>query len=42
VINISAWPIQMAIPVGFISAALRYFVFAAWPSVRPVPPAFQE
>lgn len=42
VINISAWPIQLAIPVGFISAALRYFVFAAWPEVRPVPPAFQE
>jgi TRAP-type C4-dicarboxylate transport system permease small subunit len=42
VINISAWPIQLAIPVGFISAALRYFVFAAWPAVRPAPPAFQE
>ena len=42
VINISAWPIQVAIPVGFISAALRYFVFAAWPATRPVPPAFQE
>jgi TRAP-type C4-dicarboxylate transport system permease small subunit len=42
VINISAWPIQMAIPAGFISAALRDFVFAAWPAVRPVPPAFQE
>lgn len=42
VINVSAWPIQLAIPVGFISAALRYFVFAAWPAVRPVPPAFQE
>lgn len=42
VINVSAWPIQMAIPAGFISAALRYFVFAAWPAVRPAPPAFQE
>lgn len=42
VINVSAWPIQMAIPVGFVSAALRYFIFAGWPEVRPVPPAFQE
>lgn len=42
VINVSAWPIQAAIPAGFLSAALRYFIFAAWPSVRPVPPAFQE
>lgn len=42
VINVSAWPIQAAIPAGFLSAALRYFIFAAWPSLRPVPPAFQE
>ena len=42
VINVSAWPIQMAIPVGFASAALRYFVFALWPATRPVPPEFQE
>lgn len=42
VINVSAWPIQAAIPAGFISAALRYFFFAAWPALRPVPPAFQE
>jgi TRAP-type C4-dicarboxylate transport system permease small subunit len=42
VINVSAWPIQMAIPAGFASAALRYFFFAAWPALRPVPPAFQE
>lgn len=42
VINVSAWPIQAAIPAGFLSAALRYFIFAAWPSQRPVPPAFQE
>jgi TRAP-type C4-dicarboxylate transport system permease small subunit len=36
------WPIQTAIPLGFLSAALRYFVFAAWPAVRPRPPEFQE
>lgn len=36
------WPIQSAIPLGFLSAALRYFVYAAWPSVRPRPPEFQE
>lgn len=36
------WPIQLAIPVGFLSAALRYFFFAAWPALRPLPPEFQE
>lgn len=42
VINVSAWPIQMVIPLGFASAALRYFAFAVWPALRPVPPEFQE
>lgn len=42
VINISAWPIQAAIPLGFASAALRYFLFAAWPALRPQLPEFQE
>ena len=41
-INISAWPIQMAIPLGFASAAIRYFLFATWPALRPNPPEFQE
>ncbi len=36
------WPIQAAIPLGFLSAAVRYFVFAAWPALRPLPPEFQE
>lgn len=36
------WPIQLAIPAGFLSAALRYFFFAAWPALRPLPPEFQE
>lgn len=42
VINVSAWPIQTVIPLGFASAALRYFIFAAWPGLRPLPPDFQE
>jgi TRAP-type C4-dicarboxylate transport system permease small subunit len=36
------WPIQLAIPLGFLSAAVRYFFFAIWPALRPVPPEFQE
>ena len=36
------WPIQLAIPLGFLSAAMRYFFFAAWPALRPLPPEFQE
>jgi TRAP-type C4-dicarboxylate transport system permease small subunit len=36
------WPIQLAIPLGFLSAAVRYFLFAAWPALRPLPPEFQE
>ena len=42
VINVSAWPIQLAIPLGFLSAALRYLLFAKWPALRPMPPEFQE
>jgi TRAP-type C4-dicarboxylate transport system permease small subunit len=42
VINQPAWPVQAFIPLGFASAALRYFFFAAWPALRPVPPEFQE
>jgi TRAP-type C4-dicarboxylate transport system permease small subunit len=40
--NMPIWPIQLAIPVGFLSAGLRYFFFAAWPALRPLPPEFQE
>jgi TRAP-type C4-dicarboxylate transport system permease small subunit len=29
------WPFQAAIPLGFASAALRYFCFARWPALRP-------
>ena len=40
--NIPIWPMQMMIPLGFFSAAVRYFFFAAWPALRPLPPEFQE
>ena len=36
------WPFQMAIPIGFLSAAGRYFAYAIWPGLRPKPPEFQE
>ena len=36
------WPIQAAIPLGFLSASVRYFFYAAWPALRPLPPEFQE
>lgn len=36
------WPVQLAIPLGFLSAALRYFFYAAWPALRPELPEFQE
>jgi len=35
-------PIQLAIPLGFLSVVRRYFVYAAWPALKPVPPEFQE
>lgn len=40
--NLPIWPVQLAIPLGFLSAAVRYFFFAAWPALRPLPPEFQE
>ena len=42
VLDWSVWPFQLAIPFGFLSAALRYLCFAAWPDLRPKPPEFQE
>ena len=42
VLDWSIWPFQLAIPLGFASAAGRYFVYAAWPSLRPAAPEFQE
>jgi len=42
VLNWSVWPFQLAIPVGFASAAVRYLIYAAYPAARPIPPEFQE
>lgn len=42
VLDWPVWPFQLAIPIGFLSAALRYFAYALWPSLRPQPPEFQE
>ena len=42
VLDWPVWPLQSAIPLGFLSAALRYFVYAVWPALRPLPPEFQE
>lgn len=40
--NIPIWPMQAAIPLGFLSAGLRYLFFFKWPVLRPQPPEFQE
>jgi TRAP-type C4-dicarboxylate transport system permease small subunit len=29
------WPFQLALPLGFGSAALRYACYACWPALRP-------
>jgi TRAP-type C4-dicarboxylate transport system permease small subunit len=42
VLDWPVWPVQLAIPLGFLSAAGRYFFYAGWPLLRPVPPEFQE
>lgn len=42
VLDFAIWPVQIAIPLGFASAAVRYFFYAAWPALRPLPPEFQE
>jgi TRAP-type C4-dicarboxylate transport system permease small subunit len=42
VLDWPVWPIQTAIPLGFLSAAGRYLVYAAWPALKPAPPEFQE
>ena len=34
-LHVPVWQIQLAIPVGFGSAAIRYLAFALWPGVRP-------
>jgi TRAP-type C4-dicarboxylate transport system permease small subunit len=40
--DLPVWPFQLAIPLGFLSASVRYFIYAAWPALRPLPPEFQE
>ena len=40
--NLPVCPFQLAIPLGFLSASVRYFLYAAWPALRPLPPEFQE
>ncbi|MEZ5727295.1 MAG: TRAP transporter small permease [Burkholderiaceae bacterium] len=42
VLEWEVWPFQLAIPAGFVSAAVRYLLFAAWPGLKPPPPEFQE
>jgi TRAP-type C4-dicarboxylate transport system permease small subunit len=42
VLDWSVWPIQLSIPLGFLSAAGRYFLYAVWPALKPQPPEFQE
>ena len=36
VLDWPVWPVQLAIPLGFLSAAGRYFLYAAWPALKPV------
>jgi TRAP-type C4-dicarboxylate transport system permease small subunit len=42
VLDWRVWPIQLAIPLGLLSAAGRYFIYAAWPALKPAPPEVQE
>jgi len=42
VLDWAVWPFQVAIPLGFLSAACRYFIYAIWPTLRPGLPEFQE
>jgi TRAP-type C4-dicarboxylate transport system permease small subunit len=42
VLDWPVWPIQLFIPLGFLSAAGRYFLYAAWPPLKPALPEFQE
>ena len=42
VLDWAVWPFQLAIPLGFLSAAGTLFRLRAWPALRPLPPEFQE
>lgn len=35
VIDWKIWPVQAVIPLGYVLAAAHYFVFAAYPALRP-------
>lgn len=34
-VSIEIWKVQIALPLGFASAAMRYLAFAIWPDLRP-------
>ena len=34
-LQIPIWKVQIAIPIGFASAAIRYWAFVIWPQTRP-------
>jgi len=42
VLDWPVWPVQLMIPIGFLSASARYILYAIWPALRPIPPEFQE
>jgi len=42
VLDWPVWPVQLFIPLGFLSAAGRYLLYAVWPALKPQPPEFQE
>jgi hypothetical protein len=42
VFDLPLWMIQVVLPLGFVSAGLRYFFYACWPGTRPALPEFQE
>jgi|GEM_PF-155554 len=42
VLDWPVWPVQAAIPLGFLSAAGRYLLYALSPALKPAPPEFQE
>lgn len=35
VIDWKIWPVQAVIPLGYVLAALHYFIYAAYPALRP-------
>lgn len=35
-VQIEVWKVQLALPLGFLSAMVRYIGFVIWPGIRPV------